>query len=201
MLPSYTVDDSTVSPSYTVLCNVVTQLEPELCNDVTPQKKGIKEKEKETDFSPRDVSETGDAYMDAALRKFNDKQAKKGSSNSWQAEMNLRLPAKQRIAIVDCVGKVCGLTALMNAKEKILIEVHDTACWLHENGYTEPAKIDDLYRLYLADEWRRVNHPRPSLDNFMKFASQQAETPNVGSAVIGQSRTVGVFTGTMENLR
>lgn len=179
------------------LVNEVDQLPTKLVNDVDPQKKDIK-KDKEIPLFPLPNS---DPLLDAAALKFANKQAKHGTSGSWQAEMNLRLPAKQRVAIVDCVGRICGLTALMDAKEKVLIEVHETACWLHENGYTEPSNVDDLYRLYLTDEWRRTNHPRPSLDSFMKFASKQAEAPNATSVMLGQSQAVGVFTGAVENLR
>jgi hypothetical protein len=122
-------------------------------------------------------SSTGDPLMDAAKNKFN-RGAR--SSVSWQAEMNLRLEPAKRVPLVNAVGKACGLTAMMNGRDEILCQVHDTACWFHEHGFTTAEKIEALHKVYLTDEWRRKNHPRPSIEAFMKFASSQLdELPTV----------------------
>lgn len=125
-------------------------------------------------FSPPSVGSTGDPYMDAAAAKFRNNGR---AVNSWQAELNLRLAADKRVSLVNAIGKACGLTALMNGKDKdeVLCQVHYSACWFYESGYDTPEKIDALRKVYLSDEWRRTNHPRPSLETFSKFASAQLD--------------------------
>lgn len=115
---------------------------------------------------------TGDAFMDQAKAKF---QRGARSSTSWQAEMNLRLEPAKRMPLVSAVGKACGLTAMMNGKDEVLCQVHDAACWFYENGYATAEKVEALHKVYLSDEWRRKNHPRPSVEAFMKFASSQLD--------------------------
>lgn len=145
---------------------------------------GIEENRKENESkaavtfpSSLPSSSTGDPLMDVAKNKFN-RGAR--SSVSWQAEMNLRLEPAKRVPLVNAVGKACGLTAMMNGRDEILCQVHDTACWFYEQGFTTAEKIEALHKVYLTDEWRRKNHPRPSIEAFMKFASSQLdELPTV----------------------
>lgn len=121
------------------------------------------------------VSSLGDPLIDAANRKWQMGQKGVRSSASWQAEMNLRLEPAKRMPLVNAVGKACGLTALMNGKDEVLFQVHDAACWFYENGYTTAEKVEALHKVYLSDEWRIKNHPRPSLETFSKFASAQLD--------------------------
>jgi hypothetical protein len=152
-------------------------------------------KDKEcNNLSPLPAS--ADPMLSAATSKFNNKQTSRGARGSWQAEMNLRVPARIRVPLVNCVGRICGLTAMMDADEGTLIEVHDMACWLHEQGY-DSSKVDELYKIYLSDEWLRANHPRPSVKALMRFASKQAEN---GTTPILTPKAVGIYMGPVENL-
>lgn len=111
--------------------------------------------------------------MMAAKAKF----ARGNRVEGWQAELNLRLAANLRVPLANAIGRVCGLSARMDTDDKKLSEVHNEACWFYEHGYKTPEQIDNLYQLYLADEWRRKNHPRPKLDAFVTFASGVMEEP------------------------
>lgn len=117
-------------------------------------------------------SSTGDPLLDAAKNK-----ASRGGHSfvSWQAEMNLKLEPAKRVPLANAIGKACGLTALMSTKDTVLYEVHDAACWFYEHGFTNTEKIEALHKVYLSDDWRREKHPRPKLETFMKFASQQLD--------------------------
>lgn len=161
---------------------------------------GIEENRKENESkaavtfpSSLPSSSTGDPLMDVAKNKFN-RGAR--SSVSWQAEMNLRLEPAKRVPLVNAVGKACGLTAMMNGRDEILCQVHDTACWFYEQGFTTAEKIEALHKVYLTDEWRRKNHPRPSIEAFMKFASSQLDElptvpPTNGSVTVDWSNYGG----------
>lgn len=116
---------------------------------------------------------TEDPFMMAAKAKF----ARGNRVEGWQAELNLRLAANLRVPLANAIGRVCGLSARMDTDDKKLSEVHNEACWFYEHGYKTPEQIDNLYQLYLADEWRRKNHPRPKLDAFVTFASGVMEEP------------------------
>lgn len=157
-------------------------------------------------FSPPSVGSTGDPYMDAAAAKFRNNGR---AVNSWQAELNLRVAADKRVSLVNAIGKACGLTALMNGKDKdeVLCQVHYSACWFYESGYDTPEKIDALRKVYLSDEWRRTNHPRPSLETFSKFASAQLDElppmPEMSklSTNGNGAKPAGVYVGVAENLK
>lgn len=111
-----------------------------------------------------------DPFVTAAKARF-----ERNGAAGWQAELNLRLGAAQRVPLVNAIGKACGLTALMNGPGDTLQKVHVAACWFHENGYDTPEKIEALHRVYLSDDWRRERVPRPSLEAFAKFASAQLD--------------------------
>lgn len=142
---------------------------------------------------------TGDPLVDLSKAKF----GRNGRVlNSWQAELNLRLSAVERVPLVNAIGKACGLTALMNGSDTTLMDVHTAACWFHESGYDTKEKVEALQKVYLSDDWRRKNHPRPSLETFMKFASAQLdELPAVPVPSGGKGRPSGSYIGKVENLR
>lgn len=149
--------------------------------------------------APLPVGSTGDPFMDAAKARF----ARGGRAvNSWQAELNLRLSADKRVPLSNAIGKACGLTALMNGDDETLQDVHKSACWFYESGYDTKEKVEALHRVYLSDDWRRKNHPRPSLESFMKFASAQLdELPIMPMASVGGGKPSGSYIGKVENLR
>lgn len=127
--------------------------------------------------TPPVSTSTGDAYMDAAMRKFERQQ--KGLPVSTQygqfeiAEWNMELPAKQRIPLAEAIAGATGKKALWNAgDDKLHGQLHRAAIQAHKMGYSAE-RIESL-----AGEWRGSWRGKDggSVAQFVEFLSERVDT-------------------------
>ena len=116
-----------------------------------------------------------DPMLAAAQEKFDKRQASNGRYvTGWQANLNLELSADKRVPLVNALARVCGLTKAMTDDDTAK-NVHTYAVKFYNAGCKTEETINATRDKYLADTWRRQNHPKPSLTSFFKFYSQQSE--------------------------
>lgn len=132
-----------------------------------------------------------DPMLVAAQEKFNKRQASNGRYTAgWQANLNLELAADKRVPLVNAIAKVCGLTKAMTDDETAK-DVHTYAVKFYKAGCKTEEMVNATRDKYLADTWRRQNHPKPSLASFFKFYSQQSEDePQIEDPLIGGQITL-----------
>lgn len=128
---------------------------------------------------------TGDPFMDAARAKFERSQngnGNRGYAQDWQIELNRRMPARERVVIVDLVARLFGLTAKMNSDDKTLKMVHEQAVVLADTGHDTPEKVEALHAVWMADDWRKNNPDKLTVYKFTDFASLKAEEAKAKAA-------------------
>ena len=119
---------------------------------------------------------TGDPMLDAAIAKQERRQKQGGNYvQDWQVDLNKKLPAKERLVIVEGLARMFGLTAKLNTDSKTLETFHRQSVSLFEMGYTTLEQIECLFNLWMTDEWRRKNKDKITIFKFTDFASQRKE--------------------------
>lgn len=117
------------------------------------------EPEKETPAIP------GKPYADAYLPKQEHSQKR-----AAMVALNAELDPKIRVPLVDLIAAYVGMTALIDADDVALMNVHRSAIKIHTMGAT----IEDLRRWWGA--WKEdYRSNRPTLAQFEKFVSEQLE--------------------------
>lgn len=117
------------------------------------------EPEKETPAIP------GKPYADAYLPKQEHSQKR-----AAMIALNAELDPKIRVPLVEPIAAYVGMTALIDADDAALMNVHRSAIKIHAMGAT----IDDLRRWWRT--WKEdYRSNRPTLAQFEKFVSEQLE--------------------------
>ena len=141
---------------------------------VHTQKKDLKENNNQGNGAG--FQSTGDPMLDAAIAKQERRQKQGGNYvQDWQVDLNKKLPAKERLVIVEGLARMFGLTAKLNTDSKTLETFHRQSVSLFEMGYTTLEQIECLFNLWMTDEWRRKNKDKITIFKFTDFASQRKE--------------------------
>lgn len=125
--------------------------------------------------APPASTSTGDPYMDAAMNKFNRRQAGLPvyGRQFEIAEWNMELPAKTRTPIAEAIAGATGKRALWDAgDDKLHSQLHRAAIQAHKMGYNVE-RINSL-----ADDWRADWRGKGggSVTQFVEFLSERVAT-------------------------
>lgn len=174
--PVNEVDQSTKLTSQRNRLEPVNEIDHQPVNEIDSQKKDIKESINKGGAPVNPQSSTGDPLMDAAKARFERRQGNGGNFvQDWQLELNKRMPSSERLAMVEVVARLFGLTAKMNSDDKTLRMVHEQSVVLYESGYNTPAKVEALHAVWLTDDWRKKNPDKLTVYKFTDFASLKAQ--------------------------
>lgn len=116
--------------------------------------------------------------MDAAKAKFERSQngnGNRGYAQDWQMELNKRMPAKERLVMVELVARLFGLTAKMGSDDKTLEMLHKQVVVLYEGGFKTSTDVEALHKDWMADDWRKANPDKVTVYKFTDYASLKAQ--------------------------
>ena len=117
---------------------------------------------------------TGDPMLDAAVAKQERRQKQGGNYiQDWQVDLNKKVDAKLRVEMANRLAGLMGLSAKMENDDKTLRTMHEQVVTLYQMGYTTSEKMEALYALWMADEWRKNNKDKLTVYKFTDFASQK----------------------------
>ena len=139
---------------------------------VHTQKKDLKENNNQGNGAG--FQSTGDPMLDAAVAKQERRQKQGGNYiQDWQVDLNKKVDAKLRVEMANRLAGLMGLSAKMENDDKTLRTMHEQVVTLYQMGYTTSEKMEALYALWMADEWRKNNKDKLTVYKFTDFASQK----------------------------
>lgn len=134
----------------------------------------------------------GDPLIDAANRKWQMRQ-KGFQSVGWQAELNLELEPALRVPLANRLAEIWKMVDSINSgNDKANHECHRVAARLYKQGVRGVDALNVHYRAYLADDWRKKNHPNPRPEKMEEFINKSKPDETVPTKQpIGVSGNLG----------
>jgi phage replication O-like protein O len=147
-----------------------------------------KDKTKDNSAAPS----LGDPLVDAANRKW--QMGQKGvRSAGWQAELNLELEPALRVPLANRLAEIWKMVDSINSgNDKANHECHRVASRLYKQGVKSVDALNVHYRAYLADDWRKKNHPNPRPEKMEEFINKSKPDETVPTKLpVGVSGNLG----------